>query len=198
MLQTNNSRARDILRFWFGDAEANPAQYGRPRPEWFRKSAAFDAALRSRFLETYKEAASGGLATWQEQARDCLALILLLDQFPRNMFRDSPRAFAADLLARQAALQALALGYDRAGLPVERLFFYLPFEHSEALEDQVRACRLIEQLAEFPETANVLSYALRHREIIERFGRFPHRNRILGRTSTPEEIEFLKQPGSGF
>jgi uncharacterized protein (DUF924 family) len=114
------------------------------------------------------------------------------------MFRGSPRAFAADRLALEAARHAVERGYDRDMLPVERMFAYLPFEHSESLEDQLKACKLTAPLDAFPETCDAHRYAVRHREIVERFGRFPHRNAILARASTPEELEFLKQPGSGF
>jgi uncharacterized protein (DUF924 family) len=114
------------------------------------------------------------------------------------MFRGTPRAFATDRLALQAARHAVGRGYDQGLLPVERLFIYLPFEHSEALEDQERACELCRPLAAFPETDDAFRYAVAHRDIIARFGRFPHRNAIFGRASTPEELEFLRQPGSGF
>jgi uncharacterized protein (DUF924 family) len=114
------------------------------------------------------------------------------------MFRGSARAFAADPLALEASKMAIARGWDRDRLPVEKLFVYLPLEHSEVLADQRRACELTEPLAGFPETEDVYRYALAHRDIIERFGRFPHRNAVLGRVSTPEEVEFLKQPGSSF
>jgi uncharacterized protein (DUF924 family) len=123
---------------------------------------------------------------------------VLLDQFPRNMFRGTPRAFAADPLALDTARYAVEQGYDKVLLPVERLFAYLPFEHSESLADQLRACELIKPLESFPETDDAYRYALAHLDVIQRFGRFPHRNAILGRASTPEEIEFLQQPGSSF
>ncbi len=184
----------EVLLFWFG----GPGEHGKRHKRWFEKSAAFDRAVRERFLAAYEAAAGGGLARWKDAARDCLALILLLDQFPRHMFRGTPRAFAADPPALEAARHALAQGYDRTLLPVERLFAYLPFEHSEALADQLRACELTRALEAFEETADAYRYALAHRDIIRRFGRFPHRNAVLGRTSTPEEIEFLAQPGSSF
>jgi uncharacterized protein (DUF924 family) len=184
----------DVLLFWFG----GPAERGKRRKCWFEKNDAFDREIRNRFLSLYEEAAAGRSSHWKERPADCLALIVLLDQFPRNMFRGTPRAFAADALALDAARHAVAQGYDRTMLPVERLFGYLPFEHSEALADQRMACELYRPLDAFEETADAYRYALLHREIIERFGRFPHRNAILGRASTPEEIEFLKQPGSGF
>jgi len=175
------SLAPEVLRFWFGqDAK-----------RWFEKNAAFDAEIRTRFLPLYEELSRN--EDWLSQPRDCLARIVVLDQFPRNMFRGSPRAFATDPLALAAAKHAVAKGYDRGMLDVERQFVYLPFEHSESLADQERACELMRPLGD-----DLYDWAVRHKRIIERFGRFPHRNEILGRQSTPEEIEFLKQPGSGF
>lgn len=123
---------------------------------------------------------------------------MLTDQLPRNMFRGTAQAFATDALALACARKVLAKGWDAPMLPVERMFVYLPFEHSEALEDQSRALELFEPLGAFTETADTPDYARRHWEIVKRFGRFPHRNAILGRVGTPEETEFLKQPGSGF
>ena len=178
------------MKFWFANGERDA--------RWFEKSDAFDAEIRSRFFALHELAASGGLDAWKETAGDCLALIVVLDQFPRNMFRGTPRAFATDAQALETARLAVARGYDRAMTPSERMFMYLPFEHSESLEDQETSCRLNEPLAAFPATHDVYRYAVRHREIVARFGRFPHRNAALGRPSTPEESEFLKQPGSGF
>lgn len=182
-------RAKEVLRFWFGDESV----YGARRKEWFVKDPALDAEIRSRFLDLHAAAAGGELAPWQERAAECLALVIVLDQFSRNLFRGEARAFAADARALDAARHAIASGYDGAMLPAERLFLYLPFEHSESLEDQELSCELMKGFE--PEQYR---YALRHREIIQRFGRFPHRNDILGRQSTPAEIEFLRQPGSGF
>ena len=182
----------EVLSFWFGP------QRGARRKQWFEKSDAFDREVRERFLSAHEAGAAGRFAGWREQPLDCLALIVLLDQFPRNMFRGTPRAFATDALALDAAHHALERGHDRSLLPVERLFAYLPFEHSESLADQIRACELTKPLEAFTETADTYRYAVAHREIIERFGRFPHRNALLGRESTPEELEFLKQPGSSF
>jgi len=187
-------RAREILDFWFGGG----AERGAVRELWFAKDAAFDDSIRARFLARYEEAAAGRLGAWRESAAECLALVVLLDQFPRNMFRNSARAFAADALALDAARRAVARGDDRGMLPVERQFLYLPFEHSEALEDQLRACELMRQLQEFPQTADASLWAEKHLVIIRRFGRFPHRNAVLGRASTAEEEQFLKQPGSSF
>jgi uncharacterized protein (DUF924 family) len=183
-------RAAEVLRFWFRGAAR--------RSEWFAKDPAFDADIRARFLPTYEAAASGAFARWRERPGECLALVLVLDQFPRHLFRASARAYATDAPARAAAAHAIAQGWDRAMLPVERLFLYLPFEHSEALADQDRALALIGELASFPETADALRWAEKHRAVIRRFGRFPHRNEALGRTSTAEECAFLRQPGSRF
>jgi uncharacterized protein (DUF924 family) len=186
--------AEEVLLFWFGPAAAR----GRRDPRWFDKDEAFDHECRARFLGLHEQAAARALSSWRSEPGGCLALILLLDQFPRNMFRGTPRAFATDALALEAACHAVERGYDRERLPVERMFVYLPFEHSERLADQDRACELTKPLEAFPETADAYRYALAHRAIIERFGRFPHRNAILGRASTPQEIEFLKGPGSSF
>lgn len=187
-------QAKQVLDFWFGEG----GEYGTRDERWFKKDPAFDAQIRARFLPLYEELAAGKHADWLDRAPSCLARIVVLDQFPRNMLRGSPRAFAADRLALEAARHAVERGYDRDMLPVERMFAYLPFEHSESLQDQLKACELTAPLDSFPETFDAHRYAVRHREIVERFGRFPHRNAILGRASTPEELEFLKQPGSGF
>lgn len=177
----SDHRAEEVLRFWFGqDAK-----------RWFEKNATFDAEIRSRFLPLHEALSSN--ADWLSQPRDCLARIIVLDQFPRNMFRGRPRAFASDALALDAARHAVASGFDRDLLPVEKQFLYLPFEHSESLADQERACELMKPLSD-----DLHGWAVKHKVIIQRFGRFPHRNEILGRKSTPEELEFLKQPGSGF
>jgi uncharacterized protein (DUF924 family) len=191
---THQSSGTEVLLFWFGPA----AEWGKPHKRWFTKSDAFDREVRERFLPLHEEAAAGRLSHLRESAADCLALILLLDQFPRNMFRGTPRAFATDPLALETARHAVDRGFDRGLLPVERLFVYLPFEHAETLAHQERSCELTKALDAYPETNDVYRYALAHRDIIRRFGRFPHRNAILGRTSTPEELEFLKEPGSSF
>jgi uncharacterized protein (DUF924 family) len=193
-MDTLDSTAAEVLRFWFR---------GESRDKrWFDKDPGFDREIRQRFLPLYAAAAAGEHAGWVDSPGNCLALILVLDQFPRNMFRagmkDAARAFATDPLALSAAKEAIERGYDRAMLPEEKLFMYLPFQHSEVLADQARACELCRPLEGFPQTFDVYRYALAHREIIARFGRFPHRNEILGRASTPEEVEFLKRPGSSF
>jgi uncharacterized protein (DUF924 family) len=191
---THQSTSAEVLLFWFGPA----SERGKAHKHWFVKSEAFDLEVRQRFLAVYEEAAAGKLTHLKESAADCLALIVLLDQFPRNMFRGTLRAFATDPLALETARHAVDRGFDRSLLPVERLFVYLPFEHSEALADQDRSCDLTRALDAYPETNDVYRYALAHRDIIRRFGRFPHRNAILGRASTPQELEFLKGPGSSF
>jgi uncharacterized protein (DUF924 family) len=183
-----------VLEFWFGAGE----DYGRRHKRWFAKDAAFDEELRARFSGLLDAVVSGQHRAWLDQPASCLARIVVLDQFARQIHRRSPRAFAADPLAREAARHALAARFDAGMQPVERLFVYLPFEHSESLADQELACRLMRPLAAFPETDDALRYAEAHRAIIARFGRFPHRNALLGRASTAEEIEFLRQPGSAF
>lgn len=187
---------KEVLDFWFG--EPGSAQAGQRRPEWFRKSDAFDAAVRERFLATYERAAVGGLAGWDDGARALLALIVVLDQFPRNMFRGSARAFATDDHALAAAQRMVDRGWDVQLAPLERQFAYLPFEHAENPAAQERSLQLFGALAVDPAHADLLEWARKHSVIIERFGRFPHRNEVLGRASTPEELEFLRQPGSTF
>lgn len=182
------------MRFWFAGA----GEYGTRRKCWFEKSVPFDSEIRARFADLHQSAAAGAHEAWKERAPECLALVIVLDQFPRNMFRGEARAFASDPLALAAARHALERGFDRGMRPVERLFLYLPFGHSESLADQLQACELTEPLRAFAETDDAHRYAVRHCDIIRRFGRFPHRNAILGRTNRPEEAEFLKQPGSGF
>jgi uncharacterized protein (DUF924 family) len=181
-----------VLGFWFGEAR------GKARLEWFRKDEAFDAEIRSRFGELHAAAARGELEDWRRERESMLALIVVLDQFSRNLYRNDPRAFAQDAHALACAREALARGDDLLSLPVERQFLYLPFEHSEDAADQELAVQLMSQLEGFEETRGLTDWAVKHKIIIDRFGRFPHRNACLGRASTPEELEFLKQPGSGF
>ena len=172
---------KDVLAFW---RAAGP-------DKWFAKDDAFDAACREKFLTTYEAAAAGGLSAWESTADDTLALVIVLDQFPRNMFRGDARTYAADPLARDVANRAIARGFDRQLVLSDRQFLYLPFEHSELLGDQERACSL------FRATGNgeLIKWAELHIDIIRRFGRFPHRNKILGRDSTVEEQVFLEQGG---
>jgi uncharacterized protein (DUF924 family) len=181
------SLAPEVLKFWFGEG----SEYGTAHKRWFVKDAAFDAEVRKRFADLHEELSHN--QEWLDEQRHCLARIIVLDQFPRNMYRGSARAFSSDARALEAGKHMVAQGWDRSLLTVEKQFVYLPFEHSESLADQERACELMRPLGE-----DLYDWALRHKAIIERFGRFPHRNAILGRVSTPEEIEFLKQPGSSF
>ncbi len=159
--------------------------------KWFKKDAAFDDAIRERFLATYEAAAARTLAHWGDTAEGALALVIVLDQFPRNMFRGSGRAFAADHLAREVADAALVRGFDLALPLTGRQFFYLPFEHSEVLADQERCCALFHATGD----AELAKWAELHADIIRRFGRFPHRNAALGRVSTSEEQAFLDAGG---
>lgn len=186
----------EILDFWFGSS--NSPEFGKVQKKWFEKDDNFDEEVRDRFLWQYEQAASGQLDSWQESPENCLALIILLDQFGRNMFRGTPRAFATDSKALAAAQHAVSNNFDRQLLPVQRWFIYLPFEHSENLEHQQKSVELFRNLQGEPDSESVINYAIRHLEIIERFGRFPHRNQILGRETTPAEAEFLQQPGSAF
>lgn len=170
-----------ILAFW---REAGPDR-------WFTKDAAFDAAIRERFLAAYENAAKGGLAAWQATDDGALALTIVLDQFPRNLFRNDPRAFAADAMARAVATAAIDRGADRRVEHILRPFFYLPLMHSEVLADQERSVALYQALGD-PEE---LTFAIDHRDIVTRFGRFPHRNAVLGRAATADEQAFLDAGG---
>jgi len=189
---------QEVLDFWFG-APGSAAASG-PRREWFVKSEAFDDEIRGRFGAAIETAIAGGLREWDaEGPQGVLARILVLDQFTRNAYRNTPRSFAGDALALEAARTLLDGGADKALPPLQRAFAYMPFEHAEDAFMQERAVELFSALAaEHPGFDEMLDYAHRHREVIARFGRFPHRNEILGRASTPEEIEFLRQPGSRF
>jgi len=172
--------AADVIDFW------SVAGFAR----WFGKDAGFDADFRRRFLAAHETAASGALDSWAETPEGALALVILLDQFPRNAFRDSARMFATDAKALGIADAAIAAGHDQHIEEALRLFLYLPFEHSERIADQQRAVALISPLGGEP-----LRYAEIHRDVIDRFGRFPHRNTLLGRVSTPEELDFLATGG---
>jgi uncharacterized protein (DUF924 family) len=188
---------RDVLEFWFG-APDDP-QREQPRKQWFVKDAAFDALIRARFGALIERALAGDLEPWAATPAGALAQIVLLDQFTRNAFRDSARAFAGDARALAAARALVHSGLDRALSGVQRQFVYLPFEHAEDLAMQRESLRLFAQLErDDPAVGELLVWAQRHHDIVARFGRFPHRNATLGRTSTAEEIGFLQQPGSGF
>lgn len=175
-----------ILSFWFQEAGAKM---------WFQGGPTFDAQVRDRLADLYEHAASGAFDGWCDAPEGCLALCILLDQVPRNIFRGSARAFATDAKALEIAKSVVARGYDSGMTEDQRLFIYLPFEHSENLEDQRQSVRLIAANTADP---LYLDYACRHLAVIAMFGRFPHRNAIIGRTSTPAEEAFLALPGSGF
>jgi len=189
-----DDRAAQVRAFWFGEPATTT-----PLAAWFRKDAAFDARIREGFGALVETALAGGLRAWDTTPAGTLARILVLDQFTRNSFRDSARAFAGDALALAAAQALVASGGDRALTPLQRWFAYLPFEHAEDLAMQRQSMALFTALAEeHPELADARHWAQKHFEIVERFGRYPHRNALLGRDSTPEEAAFLLQPGSSF
>jgi uncharacterized protein (DUF924 family) len=182
-------RARDFLDFWFG-APDDPARRHH-RQIWFRSTPEFDAAVRAGFAHDHELAVAGALADWEDAPLSALALVMLLDQVPRNIFRSTPRAFAGDALALATANRALERGFDQAVPAAWRLFFYLPLEHSEVLADQQRGLDLLLAVPPVPGRNSDGKMTRLHLEIIERFGRFPHRNAILGRESTEEEQAFL-------
>ena len=189
----------EVLRFWFGDPDGG--EFGSYREAWFKTDQEFDLEIRSHFGKTVAKASAGRFDAWQETPEGALALIISLDQFPRNIFRGLPKAFAADPKARSIARRAIDRGFDRALLPMQRLFLYLPFEHSENLPDQRRCIALFLQILdgfedEFRQRARFSVH--RHCEIIERFGRFPHRNETLRRQTSAMEEAFLKEPRSSF
>ncbi len=181
-----------VRAFWFaGD---------RQRPEWFRKDEAFDASIRTRFGETIEAALHGDFNAWDAQGpQDALAKIIVLDQFTRNAFRGTARAFAGDPIALASSLALIASGQHLTLLPVEQMFVYLPLEHSESMTHQDQSVAGFEALAlRDAALADLPTWAHKHREVIARFGRFPHRNALLNRPSTEDELAFLRQPGSSF
>lgn len=187
---------REVLEFWFGGSDA--ATLSTPRNAWFIKDDAFDAQIRERFLSLWQSVQAGEKLIEVEDAEGALALLLVLDQFPRNLFRGSADAFSSDAVALTVAKTALQNGWDRQLPAVARWFVYLPLEHSENLADQAESLLRFESLPDSPGRSNVIDYAQRHHDVVARFGRFPHRNAVLGRTSTEEELVFLQQPGSSF
>ena len=185
---------QDVLDFWFGQPATTQAL-----PQWFRKDPAFDAQIARLFGATIERALDGQLDDWQSTPASTLALLVVLDQFTRNTWRNTPGAFAGDARALRIAQAAVARGDDRQLGCWQRSFVYLPFEHTEDRAVQTVALELFAALAaQHPETAAQHVWAVKHAEIIERFGRYPHRNPVLGRVSTPEELDFLSQPGSSF
>ena len=187
--------ADDILAFWFADG---PDTF---RPAWFQKNPEFDEEIRARFGALVAPARDGELDSWAATPHGALALLIRLDQFPRNLFRGGAEAFASDAHARQIARGVLTRRFDLALTPIQRPFIYLPFEHSEDAADQDLACALFEGLRDTPKHASpngAIDYAWRHRVVIRRFGRFPHRNAALERVNTAAEVAYLAQPGAGF
>ena len=192
-----DAQAQDVLDFWFLPPD-NP-DYGQSRVEWFRKDEAFDAHIRARFGALIDAAIEGGLRAWEATPHGALARLIVLDQLTRNVHRGTPRAFAGDAQALALAQSLTDQGLDQQLPPMLRAFAYLPFEHAEDLAMQARAVELFQLLSQAqPGFESMLDYAQRHQEVIARFGRFPHRNAILGRPSTPQEVAFLRQPGSSF
>ncbi len=189
-------RAQALLDFWFGPPR-DPDRENH-RQIWFRSTPEFDEAVRRGFAADHEAAVAGALADWESGAESALALVMLLDQIPRNIFRERPRAYATDPAARAAADRALTRGFDAVVPPVWRKFFYMPLHHSEDLADQRRATALAASLPDQrdPERGGNRRYGMPYLDVIERFGRFPHRNAILGRKSTPEELAFMKEAKS--
>jgi uncharacterized protein (DUF924 family) len=193
-----------LLDWWFGSGTTAAEVAAARSALWFGKQDSQDVDARERFAGLVEQALAGELADWADSPQGWLALILLLDQFPRMIFRDSPRAFAGDGLARQLVLAGLDEAQEEALTPLQRVFVYLVLEHAEDLFLQDEAVRRFTRLlsvatdSEKPLFANYLDYAERHRQVISRFARFPHRNAVLGRPSTPEELAFLQEPGSRF
>ena len=193
-----------ILDFWFGSNPDDSAVAKEKSALWWSKNASIDDEIRQRFESSVIRSAAGELADWQSNPRGRLALLLLTDQFPRNIYRDSPRAFAHDSKALAWSLDGIERGQDLKLRMIERVFFYLPLEHSESLRHQEKSVKYFRELFSMvgPESKPIfeeyLNFALRHRDIITRFGRFPHRNKILGRESTTDELAFLTEPGSSF
>ena len=188
--------AQAVVHFWFG-APGSPER-GKARTAWFRKDDAFDDEIRRRFGEAVEIALAGGLGEWCTNAEGSLARILLLDQFTRNIFRGSARAFAGDQRALATAEEAVARGFDRELTARERWFMYMPFEHAENVKAQHRSLQLFGALAQEMGDDDPLVWARKHAEVVFRFGRYPHRNAVLGRPSTPEEEQYLREPGAGF
>lgn len=190
----------DVRDFWFGELSASGRASAERARRWFTKDAGFDRDVFERFGGLHSVLLAGGGRSWRRQPQSLVAYVIVLDQFSRNMFRGTAGMFAADELALGASLEGIALGFDRKLAADERSFLYMPLMHSERIEVQERSVELFGELAREngDATEEGKSYAERHRDIVLRFGRFPHRNALLGRESTPEEVEFLKQPGSSF
>jgi uncharacterized protein (DUF924 family) len=199
-----NVTPESVLGFWFGDDLDSPEAAAARRLLWFGGDPSFDERIRRRFDGLPSHALQGGLDSWRQGARSSLALVLVLDQFPRNLYRGTAEAFAYDPLAKEVAVGALESRFDTALAPLEATFLYLPLEHSEDIEAQERCVSLFQNLLDRApvdhrsQFESFLSYAIRHREVIRRFGRFPHRNAVFGRPSTSEELSYLESGGDTF
>ena len=198
------SQAEEVLAFWFGEQRNDAAWLAERNAVWFGGAAKTDAQIRGRFLALTQQARTGQLDAWAQDPRGLLALVIVLDQFSRSLFRGTPEAFAQDAKARALVHRAYGQGWAQGYTPLERIFLAMPLMHSEALAEQEQCVVLFQELEAAAEGAiadtvrNSLDYARRHLDIVARFNRFPHRNDTLGRKSTPQEVEFLKQPGSRF
>ena len=203
-MTTSLPSAEDVLDFWFGPLDENGCASDEKAAHWWKKSAQFDAEVRDRFGPLHDAVAKRECETWLETARGTLAYVIVLDQFSRNMFRDTARAFETDPQALAAARHGVERGFDRELALAERGFLYMPYMHAEDRDSQARCVHLFTDFvasapeAEREKLSNNIQYAKAHQDIVDRFGRFPHRNVILGRTATADEVEFLKQPGSSF
>lgn len=205
-MHNNNQIIENILSFWFGDIEKDKLPEEDYIKRWWVKDSDFDRVIKSRFEGYLNIAIDNNLDSLEKTPEGTLALIILLDQFSRNMYRDSPGSFSNDAKALRICLDGIEKGFDKGLHPVERLFFYMPLMHSEDIKIQQRSMDLLSDLESEnirnPEIAKMVSqskhFSYKHYKIIDKFGRFPHRNKLLGRRSTPEETEFLKLPGSSF
>ncbi len=199
-----NETIDSVIRFWFGESHSSADINAQKKRVWWSKNEEIDAEITARFSELVDAVASGELDHWNESHQGLLASIICTDQFPRNIYRGHSRSFSYDAVALRFARQAVAMGFDRKVQLIKRVFIYMPFEHSEEISDQEQAVALMQSLVDQAADeekeifAGFLNFAIRHRDVVAEFGRFPHRNTILGRESTEQEIAFLEQPGSSF
>jgi len=206
MMGNDREKIKKIVHFWFGDLKKNEVPGDDKQKSWWMKDAEFDKRIKDNFGNDLKKAINGDLDDWKTSPEGSLALIILLDQFSRNIHRDTIKAFSQDDKSIEICLEGIEKGFDKKLHPVQRIFFYIPLMHSEDIDMQEKSLKyfsgLVKEYKESESVADVVSnsykFAVKHYDIIKRFGRYPHRNEILGRESTPEEIEFLNQPGSSF
>jgi len=199
-----NETIDSVIRYWFGESNLSTDINAEKKRFWWSKNNEVDAEITDRFSELVETVASGELDHWNESESGLLASIICTDQFPRNIYRGQSRSFSYDQIALRFAKQAVAMGFDRKLTLIKRVFIYMPFEHSEEISHQQQAVQLMQSLLDQSAVeeedmfVGFLNFAKRHHDVIAEFGRFPHRNEILGRESTEEEVEFLQQPGSSF